>query len=234
MRKMKFTLIELLVVIAIIAILAAMLLPALQNARETAKRATCSNNLNQFGKGVMLYADSFDGWLPKCADGTFYFPKFFLQSGYVGWGNLICPSVPDNYWQTLFKKKYAGDNNLWQWTSYGLNAKNIGDSTNKLKITRVRSSSKFIVLAETYNMYFNRPYYKVADYYDASQYNGSVYPWHGRTANVLYGDGHVVGHNAPAASFTGMQLLYGAASPLRSKDNPNNSWTWDGGTRAGW
>ncbi len=63
-RKSGFTLVELLVVIAVIALLLAILIPAMQKAKETARRVICANQVRQIGAAIAVYANSYDDFLP--------------------------------------------------------------------------------------------------------------------------------------------------------------------------
>ena len=90
-RRAAFTLIELLVVIAIIAILAAMLLPALAKAKEAARRISCINNFRNINVGAQMFADENDGLYPARGARTNRWPAA-LQPYYVNLALLRCSS----------------------------------------------------------------------------------------------------------------------------------------------
>jgi prepilin-type N-terminal cleavage/methylation domain-containing protein len=122
-RKAGFTLVELLVVIAIIGILIALLLPAVQAAREAARRMQCSNNLKQIGLGLHNYHDVHKTFPPGFVDSD---PTFTAgsqsaaqNSNGLGWAALILPYIEQT---TLYNQVRTQTSNFsvhWMKSSSG-------------------------------------------------------------------------------------------------------------------
>ena len=118
--RRAFTLVELLVVIAVIALLAAMLLPALSNARQSGRRTACASNLRQLGVALSIYAGENEGDFPV-ANRTNRWPSQ-LHRNYENLDVLLCPAdrtppptnlgvtpdeAPRSYVMNLFRDHFA-------------------------------------------------------------------------------------------------------------------------------
>lgn len=189
-KRNGFTLIELLVVIAIIAILAAIILPALSRARENGRRAVCTNNLKQLSLALEMYADDNNEFYPLCA-------------GTIDWGENPC-----GWMETLFP--YIKNKNMYQCPSfprgisdyhYFLSARaafvDAGFARAATNRKRIRFPSAFVLAGDS-NYRFTEPDCDKDDYTqnclgwqaDSSHWK----PHHAGGLNVLFADGHVSWH----------------------------------------
>jgi len=225
-RMRRFTLIELLVVIAIIAILASMLLPALNQARVKAKSISCTNNEKQLGLTVLMYCgDSEDSFFPHrdtvptagiTSTNKGWWPWMLCYNKYVSSGSFFhCPGKPGTIDYLKVKERWRDActvhsltyENIYAYPDYGYNIWFLGGMNNNnppvAKMTEIKKPSDTLVLADTEGAdqrELGRPigtYKLYPEYISGSSSMGVLYVAHSKVINVLWADGHVTSETVP-------------------------------------
>lgn len=147
-KTVTFTLIELLIVISIIAVLAAMLLPALNKAREKAKAISCLSNLKQIGNLYVMYQDSYNGYMVPYINGVSwqssdYWEKLMLDMGQIKYGKgakakglLFCPAAKITQSNGQYKQFH------YTYVTYGLNVLLVGGIGTINKLPKVQAAKR--------------------------------------------------------------------------------------------
>ena len=244
-QLMEFTLIELLVVVAIIAILAALLFPALKGVKTKTQSIVCCNNQKQIGVGFMNYAQDNSefypwAWYDGGDDNTQWYrwTSLLVKDYDISGESFICPSKPDHaiggapsnraLWLKAKKYAHADNNYFWGAPAYGYNYFFIGFdwlATPKgppAKISQIERPSEKILIAESadYNDR-NRGYYTVAAYHSSA--NPVLWPNHDNVCVVLWVDCHATGETASARGEPGSKSLY-QADRLGNYNLSTNHW----------